>query len=274
MIWYLTKGNHKLAIQPWVRWWLRTGIFGRLVVVIVIFLAFLGLSIVAAAMTLYSQYTAAAVNPYAPYSQSGGSPFLQFIATLIGLGCKLVMILLWVGWIIDSIMERKITRDDIKTLMSSRKIVLATRGEYIGGHPQLPHGRFVYLTLGGALENPQLNIVLPQAEGKPEDIFTMPILDLQKTTQQVEKTGDETTANVTLASVTFRAKFLGEQATLNTEYIGQAGRKQVVEITRFLFGNSEIQTWCNYIVCIQAEADTGKPPYGPWKSLPAGQPTP
>ena len=179
------------------------------------------------------------------------------------------MSVLWIAWIADSIMDRKITRDDIKALMSYRNTVLATRGEYIGGHPELPHGRFVYLTLGGVMENPQLNIVLPQAEGRPDDIFTMPILDLQKTTQQVGKTGDEATVNVTLASVTFRAKFLGEQATLNTEYIGQAGRKQVVEITRFLFGNSEIQTWRNYIVCIQAEADTGKPPYGPWKSLPA-----
>jgi hypothetical protein len=180
MIWYLTKGNHKLAIQPWVRWWLRTGIFGRLVVVIVIFLAFLGLSIAAAAMTLYSQYTAAAVNPYAPYSQSGGSPFLQFIATLIGLGCKLVMILLWVGWIIDSIMERKITRDDIKRLMSLPNIVLATRGEYIGGHPELPHGRFVYLVLGNTVRNPCLWINLPKGGKERAVNFGMPLLDLQK----------------------------------------------------------------------------------------------
>ena len=59
-----------------------------------------------------------------------------------------------------------------------------------------------------------------------------------------------------------------------TQAASQAGRKQVVAITRFLFGNGEVQAWHNYISCIQAEADTGKPPYGPWKSLPAGQATP
>lgn len=185
---------------------------------------------------------------------------------------QVVIAVIWILGVVEVIVEGKVTRDDLSRMMRSPNVVLATRGEYIGGHPQLPHGRFVYLTLGGALENPLLSIVLPRAGGLADDSFAMPILDVQKTSQSVAPTGEETTVNVTLASVTFRAKFLGEQATLNVEYIGQVGRKQDVELTRFFFGNGELQGWHNYVICIQAEADTGRPPHGPWKSLPRGAP--
>lgn len=254
MIWYLTKGSHKWSIHPLVRAWLRAGGLARFIVIVVasVGLALLSSPVFGALALIF-----------------GNGKFSQFIR-----GLPSILIWgAWIFWVIDTYMENRTTRGDVKVLLASPNVVLATRGEYIGGHPQLPHGRFVYLTLGGTRENPQLSMVLPGAGGKSDDSFAMPVLDLQKTTQKLEKTGDETTVNVTLASVTFRAKFLGEQATLNVEYIGQAGRKQGVEITRFLFGNGEIQTWRNYIVCIQAEADTGKPPYGPWKTLPVGKPS-
>jgi len=41
-----------------------------------------------------------------------------------------------------------------------------------------------------------------------------------------------------------------------------------VETGSFLRGNDEVQKWKNYLTCTQAEADTGKKPYGNWKSLP------
>ena len=253
MIWYLTKGNHKWSIHPLVRAWLRAGGFLR-------FLLIAGLSLILSTVvsTLFSGIAFI----------FGHGGFSQFIGVL-------PVILVWVAWIfwvIDAYMDKRTTRGDLKKLLSSPNVVLATRGEYIGGHPQLPHGRFVYLTLGGVMENPLLNIVLPRARGIPEDTFAMPILDLQKTTQSVAKTGDETTVSLTLASVTFRAKFLGEQATLKVEYIAQAGRKQQVEVSYFLDGTAEVQNWRNFVVCIQAEADTGQPPYGPWKSLSRGAP--
>jgi len=255
MIWYLTKGNHKWSIHPLVRAWLRAGGLARFIVVVV--------ASVALALPLKTVFGALALI-------FGYGKFSQFIRELP----QILIWGVWILWVIDTYMDKRTTRGDLQALLASPNVVLATRGEYIGGHPQLPHGRFVYLTLGGTRENPQLCIVLPGAGGKSDDSFAMPVLDLQKTTQKLEKTGNDTTVDVTLASVTFRAKFLGEQATLNVEYIGQAGRKQGVEITRFLFGNGEIQTWRNYIVCIQAEADTGKPPYGPWKSLPVGKAAP
>jgi hypothetical protein len=39
-------------------------------------------------------------------------------------------------------------------------------------------------------------------------------------------------------------------------------------------GSAKVQNWRNFVVCIQAEADMGKSPYGPWKSLPKGQQAP
>ncbi|MHB1356214.1 MAG: hypothetical protein ACYCZF_09595 [Anaerolineae bacterium] len=260
MIWYFSKGNHKLAIQPWVRWWLRSGLFWRFIAVIIIYI---GLSALSTPIKVMYQYMAMKM----PYE----SRFLLIIPSLLNLARQLAMFSLWVLWIIDSYMERKITRADIKKMMSMSNIVLATRGEYIGGHPELPHGRFVYLALGGTVGNPHLWINLPQDGGKEEIRFGMPVLDLQKATQGVDKTGDETTLSVALANITFRAKFPGEKAVFNIEYIAQAGRKRQVALSNFARGNDEVQTWCNYVVCIQSEAETGKPPYGPWKSLPTGQ---
>lgn len=250
MIWYLTRSNHRLAIQPWVRAWLRTGWKVR-------FLFIIGFTILLGAFTTSLRWGLA--------MQFGRNEFLEIAP-------QVVIAVIWILGVLEVIVEGKVTRDDLGRMMRSPNVVLATRGEYIGGHPQLPHGRFVYLTLGGALENPLLSIVLPRSGGMADDSFAMPVLDVQKTSQSVAPTGEETTVNVTLASVTFRAKFLGEQATLNIEYIGQAGRKQDVELTRFFFGNGELQGWHNYVICIQAEADTGRPPHGPWKSLPGGAP--
>ena len=249
MIWWLSKSNHELAIHHLVRTWLRMGPWSRLLVILSITVFSWALSALAGTVLL------------SVLSQS------QWIEDVVGLLGAVVQ-LAWPLWLADLIIEKIVTRQDLRKLMGRPSIALATRGEYIGGHPKLPHGRFVYLMLSGVLENPNLTIVLPQPEGVPSKAFPMPVLDLQKTTEKKEKDDSESLASATLAFLTYRSKFLGERAMLNVEYIAQAGRKQRVEFTNFLTGNGEIQTWRNYIVCIQAEADTGQKPYGPWKSLP------
>ena len=251
MVWYLTKGSHKWSIHPLVRAWLRAGGLTRFVVIAAISFWLLVLATpVFAGIALI-------------FGRGEFSQFIRGLPSILGWG-------VWIFWAIEAYMDRRTTRGDLKKLLASPNVVLATRGDYIGGHPQLPHGRFVYLTLGGMMENPQLNILLPQGSAREPLAFAMPVLDLQKTS---EKTGkDDGDLGRTLASVALRSSFLVQHATLRIEYTAQAGRKQRVELSYFLGGNGEIQNWRNFIVCIQAEADTGQPPYGPWKSLPRGAP--
>lgn len=262
MIWLLTKANHGLSTGPLVRGWLRAGVMTRFVVILPIYLVLLGISIPVGLV-------GAAIVAGLPRDARLVSYFVSFIQVVY----QAIIALVWLFWVVDAIVERAVTRGDIAKMMALPDIVLATRGEYIGGHPMLPDGRFVYLVLAGTLEKPELKIVLPQPEGRPDKTFSMPVLDLQRATERVEPTGDETTVSVMLADVTFRAKFLGQEALLNVEYISKAGRKQLVEVGHFLFGDGEVQGWRNYIVCIQAEAETGQRPYGPWKTLPAAKKT-
>jgi hypothetical protein len=145
--------------------------------------------------------------------------------------------------------------------------VLATRAEYIGGHPQLPHGRFVYLKISGTRENPILTIVFPGNELVPEETFDIPLLDLDKMDEKREEA--ESLTGSILASVSEKpGKMLaGERATLTVRYQGPGGRKHLVELSSFYHGNDEIRNWRNYLVCAQAEADTGVKPREPWTSL-------
>ena len=253
MIWYLTKDNHNWSIHPLVRAWLRAGGLTRFVVIaaISVFLSLLVSPVFAGISLIF-----------------GRGEFSQFIRGLP----RILVWGAWIFWVIDAYMDKRTTRGDLKKLLASPNVVLATRGEYIGGHPQLPHGRFVYLTLGGVMENPQLNILLPLGSDREPMAFAMPVLDLHKAS---EKSGKEDgDLGRTLASIALQSSFLVQHATLRIEYTAQAGRKQRVELSYFLDGNGEIQNWRNFVVCIQAEADTGQPPYGPWKSLPAGQGAP
>ncbi len=253
MIWYLTKGNHNWSIHPLVRAWLRAGGLTRFVVIVAasVGLSFLSSSVFMGLPLIF-----------------GRGEFSRFIRGLPNILTWSV----WILWVIDAYMDNRTTQNDLKALLASPNIVLATRGEYIGGHPELPHGRFVYLTLCGVLDNPRLNILLPQGDGKTPVAFPMPVLDLHKASEKAGK--DASDLGRTLASIALQSSFLVQHATLRIEYAAQAGRKQQVELSYFLAGNGEIQTWRNFVVCIQAEADTGKPPYGPWKSLPAGQGAP
>lgn len=245
MIWWLTKLNHEVCIHPLARRWLRLGGLGKLFIVI-------GVSILPGMILGFE------TERFFPAS----NPVNIFMITVFG------FILLW---IVEVIVDFAGTRSDLDDLSADG--VLSTRGEYIGGHPHLPHGRFVYLTLSGTRENPQLEVVLLQASrSQPVLVFSIPLLDVQEASERRELTNadlamGQAMAN-SLANVSFRSKGMRQQAFLNVNYVGAGGRKHVVEFGNFLFGDEEIQNWRNYIVCIQAEADTGEQPYGPWNSLP------
>lgn len=178
----------------------------------------------------------------------------------------------WLFWLVDAIVDRFHTNGDLSKLMSQDDVVLVTRSEYVGGHPQLPHGRFAYLTIKGERENPMLTLSFPGQEGE-DDSFHMPLLDISKTKPESEF--EESLTASLLATLSERpGRWLSdERVTLHVEYHGPGGRKHDVELTSFFLGNDEIRNWRNYLVCAQAEADTGVTPFGPWKSLtPAATP--
>jgi hypothetical protein len=179
----------------------------------------------------------------------------------------------WLFWALDAMVDHFHTNGYIAKLTSSDDVALATRAEYVGGHPQLPHGRFAYLTLDGSQENPTLTLIFPEL-GETQDFenfFEIPLLDINKTDPKSES--ELSLTGAVLASLTERPgrMFAGERVTLNIDYQGPGGRKHKVELTSFFHGNDEIRNWRNYLVCAQAEADTGIKPFGPWKSL---QPAP
>jgi hypothetical protein len=176
----------------------------------------------------------------------------------------------WLFWIVDAIVDHFHTNGDINNLMARDDVVLATRAEYVGGHPRLPHGRFAYLALRGTRQNPSLALSFPTQDGKGE-LFDIPLLDISDTKPQAEREESLTQQMLEplLASLSSRPGplFKGERVTLNVGYQGASGRKHTVEFTSFFRGNDEIRNWRNYLICAQAEADTFVVPHAPWKSL-------
>jgi len=262
MIWVLTKTNHKLSIHPWVRIWLRAGPIGKIGITLMVMVLLVGVWGVAQVLVTATTPQSGWLGPQRP------SP-LAWLGGLAGTLIFLPPLFL----VVDGVTDWVATRGDIEKMMVSADVVLATRGEYIGGHPMLPHGRFVYLTLAGTVESPLLIIVLPQPGGRAAKVFSMPVLDVEKTKDQLGEAGEEATVAVMLANVTFEAQFIGQRSLLNVEYIGKKGRRHQVQLGHFFWGDGEVQNWRNYIVCIQAQAETGERPYGPWKTLPSGQRT-
>jgi hypothetical protein len=174
-------------------------------------------------------------------------------------------------WLLDGFVDARVTSGQIKKLMTRDDVVLATRAEYTGGHPQLPHGRFAYLTLAGTRENPALTLLFPGNEPTTHDeLFEVPLLDVDKHDSKTDEA--ESPAGELLASLSEKpAKmFAEERVTLNVRYQGLGGRKHIVELTSFYHGGDEVRNWRNYLVCAQAEADTGVTPRLPWKSLRSG----
>jgi len=184
--------------------------------------------------------------------------FASYIAFLATIGN-----IIWPLFILDTIVDLIVTRIQTNILTRKENIVLATRAEYIGGYPKLPHSRFVYIFLEGTRENPLISILLPGLKGAR---FSIPVVDMTKATGlESDKYGSGGLA-IFLTSVSSTV-WKSRRIHFNIEYT-ERGRKQTVELGSFLRGNEEIHNWMNFLVCTQAEADTGEKPFGPWKSLP------
>lgn len=180
--------------------------------------------------------------------------------------CAAIATAPWWVWLLDGWLDSRSVQQDCARFIADGAI-LATRCEYLGGHPQLPHGRFAYLLLEGTKQNPALNLVFPQSPGTRAERFPLPLLDLKKT--KPEK-GSDASPFADIAAVIQKDAgrlFRPERLVLVVDYDGYAGRTHKVELTNFFHGNNEIRNWRNYMVCAQAESDTGVTPHQPWASL-------
>jgi hypothetical protein len=252
MIWRRTASNHAAAIGGFARQWLGGTMFDRLIPV-----TFLG--------WLWCCF-------WGVLGLASGD--MTIFAVCIFLICPIP----WVLWVIDAWLDGNQVREDVAAF-GREGAILATRCEYLGGHPQLPHGRFGYLLLEGTRQNPNLTLVFPtpvdptsapspDAPGVPGERFALPILDLTKA--KPEKGSDASiAADVATAINKDVGRFLRpERLTLVVDYDGAGGRKHKVEFSNFFHGNNEIRNWQNYLVCAQAQADTGVEPHQPWVALP------
>lgn len=240
MVWSFTKHNHEWSTSRIVRWWLRTGLIVRFLITLV-----LSALLFAGAQLLISGTTPTSFGlggrPTSPWG------FAQYIGPA-----------LLVLFFLDAIWDNFSVNMDLANYHGRNDVALATRAEYIGGHPELPHGRFLYLLLEGGKENPLATILVPQDNfyAPRDSLFSMPILEVDRRKTEQHK-------------IIHHKQLLGYDLRLIIEYNGEAGRKHEVELGHFFRGNDEIQLWKNYIVCLQAEADTGKRPFGEWKTLPS-----
>ena len=261
MVWWFSSTRHGLAIRSWVRQWVGGTMLDR----------WLQISVPGFVWFAFWFYLALALYSGAGENGSGGIFFFLIIATIP-----------WWLWLADMVVDHFHVQADLQKYTSADDVIMATRCEYEGGHPQLPHGRFAYLLLEGTREDPNITIGFPAPPGQTPDHFSMPLLDYagskQESRQHESPMGDavanmlgEMTQNASLKEAA--GKFLRpERVTLTVLYQGAAGRKHEVELTNFFHGNGEIRNWRNYLICAQAEADTGIVPFGPWKSLKPGTP--
>jgi len=237
MIWTLTKWSHGASTLRVVRWWLRMTVLDKFFVTMGIVI----LALLASFFVFFSRLG----NWLSENLPKAAFAFLIF-------------------FIVDLIWDFLATRGDMGFMVERSDVLLATRCEYIGGHPELPESRFVYLVLGGTRDNPVLSIVFSRFEGLK---FYINLIDILETKSAIDdKFGKPSVFNVFTTSIT-PSIWKGYRSSLNVEYT-KAGRKYKVEFSSFLGGNDEVQMWKNYMTCMVAEADTGITPYGEWKSLP------
>jgi len=277
MLWSLTKWNHRLSTKRLVRWWLRMTVLDRFFLVIVCNFLFLVYSFFTFILWLINYSS----NPLLDSGSLLGSivnnslsvgvrfrlgllNFVSGVAVFFEVVFLIFVIALSIFFIVDLIWDLVNTRRDLMSMTTKNNIVLATRGEYVGGHPQLPHARFVYLIISGTLKNPYLGIILPSFQ--PIE-YKIPLIDITSAKSGIDnKYGRPSIFNFSMASIT-PSIWKGERSAINIEYTS-TGRKYIVELGSFLKGNDEVQMWKNYLTCAQAEADTDIKPFGEWRSLP------
>ncbi|MCL5070448.1 MAG: hypothetical protein M1308_06075 [Actinobacteria bacterium] len=280
MLWSLTKWNHKLSTGRLVRWWLRATILDRVIMVIVtnffhMIVTFFSVSLWLLNWGIHALLNAVVsgvLSKYVGESVAKGSGFIlgimNFTSWTIIVFLVILTIAVWafsLFFIIDLIWDFFVTRIELRKYSSKEDIILATRGEYIGGHPNLPHSRFVYLIISGTQKNPYLGIILPTISQRTE--FKIPLIDITSTKSSIDdKFGKPNIFNISLTSIT-PSIWKGYRSVIIVEYTS-TGRKYPVELGAFLRGNDEVQMWKNYLTCTQSEADTNEKPYGQWESLP------
>jgi hypothetical protein len=282
MLWSLTKWNHKLSTTRLVRWWLRMTVLDRFILVIVCNFLFLVYSFFAFILWLMN-YGGKALSGtmsselFSSVANSGITTGLKFVLGLLNFVASIAVFFefvflifafaLSVFFVIDLIWDYLATRVDLANIGSKENVILATRGEYVGGHPSLPHARFVYLIISGTQKSPYVGIILPGFQPIEHKI---PLIDITDTKSGIdEKFGKPSIFNFSLTSIT-PSVWKGNRTAINIEY-SSAGRKYLVEIGSFIRGNDEVQMWKNYLICARAEADTNEKPYGQWKSLPENE---
>jgi hypothetical protein len=248
MIWRRTANNHTAAISSFARQWLGGSMFDRLIPVTVL-----------------------------GWFWFGGCVLLGIISQSLGLFAIFLLVgtVPWWLWLLDALLDAHQVKLDIGAF-AKEGAILATRCEYLGGHPELPHGRFAYLLLEGTQQNPNLTLVFPTgpltsptAPLVASERFILPVLDLKKLKPEQ---GSDASPAADIAAVINKdvGRFLRpERLTLVIDFDGSGGRTHKVELTNFFNGNNEIRNWRNYLVCAQSQADTGVAPHAPWISLPA-----
>lgn len=282
MLWSLTKWNYTLSCRRLVRWWLRMTVLDRLILVVAVSIAYVIVSFFALGLWFWNWAThviiASAVS--GPLSQYLGEEavsrgafalgFLNFVSLVIIAFEVVLSLAVWglsIFFVVDLFWDFVATRRELASFRARKDVILATRGEYIGGHPQLPHSRFVYLTIWGTRSDPNLSIVLPGSVLREMKEFRIPLVDLTGTTSEIDdKFGRPAFFNILLTSIT-PSIWKGYRSVLLVDYIS-AGRKYKAELGSFLRGNDEVQQWKNFLTCVQAEADSSEKPFGPWRSLP------
>ncbi|MEX2246944.1 MAG: hypothetical protein WEC75_09670 [Dehalococcoidia bacterium] len=240
MIWWYTSTRHESSIGSFARTWIGGSLLDRLVIA-----------------SMYGSVTIVVAMGLGLLSRSPEAFVFFFLAGTTP----------WWFWVYDTIIDHYHVRGDLAKYLAQDDVVLATRCEYIGGHPELPHGRFAYLLLEGSRQNPNLTLGFPAPPGQPMIFFSMPVLDLTKTKADTEEAPSIAAAMISGINEKAGGLLKSEQVTLSVDYQGAAGRRQKVELTHFFGGGGEVRNWRNYLICAQAEADTGKRPFGPWKSL-------
>ena len=190
--------------------------------------------------------------------------FVSGVAVFFEVVFLIGVMALSIFFLIDIVWDFLGTRKDLMNIASKDNVILATRGEYVGGHPTLPHARFVYLVISGTQQSPYVGIILPNFE---PIVYRIPLIDITDTKSGIdEKFGKPSVFNFSLTSIT-PSMWKGSRTSINIEY-SLTGRKYTIEVGSFIRGNDEVQMWKNYLTCTRAEADTGEKPFGQWKSLP------
>ncbi|MBA7628914.1 hypothetical protein ES703_36411 [subsurface metagenome] len=286
MLWLITMWSHKLSITRFVKWWLRMSFLDKLLFIILVnillfiismftvwvwsvvsFIILFFYSLVRAASTSAFESLNGFSNFLSDFTSGAGFGFFIFVSIIFGI---ILLFYLFLGinslpaFLIDTIVDIIVTRIHTKKLAMKDSVALTTRTEYIGGHPKLPHGRFVYLLVEGTKKDPLISAYLPGQGGVK---FSIPVIDMIKTEgKETDKYEASAGLGIFLTTVS-PSVWRGRRIHFNIDYINK-GRKQTVEFGPFLRGNEEILSWKNFLVCMQAEADTGETPYGPWRSLP------